>query len=247
MRARTVTSVTVELDQPDTWPSDTRAWIADAAADCRGSTELAPDLPNWLLEREEEFRASLGDDALLAYHCTRLLHHEREAILAERLRPLDGELVQRRIAAAVDHGVLDETAHRWVRDGNVYAINNTFGREGQVCFVVGRSALDLEADGLSPFLTYWGGEALRGGPGDAAPLRSIGLPAIVVCRLQLAPAPGRIVSHPPLSKLFVGASLGLEMCAGALHVYRRIAAANVVAVWQPGDPDYDRHAALPRD
>jgi hypothetical protein len=73
-----------------------------------------------------------------------------------------------------------------------------------VCFVVGRSALDHEAEGLSPFLTYWGGEALRGG-------------------------------------------LGLEMCAGELHVYRRIAAANVVAVWQPGDPDYDRHAALPGD
>lgn len=51
--------------------SDTRAWFTDAAAHCRGSMELAPDLPNWLLEREDEFRASLGDDALLAYHCTR--------------------------------------------------------------------------------------------------------------------------------------------------------------------------------
>ena len=238
--------MTVELDEPHTWPAQTRTWVSDAATLYRGSTELTPDLSNRLLEREDEFRRSLGTDAILVYHCTRLLDHERQAILAEGLRPLDGELVQRRIAAATARGALSDGAQRLVRSGNVYAINNTLGREHQVCFVLGRGALDSEADGLSPFLSYWGGEALRGGPADAPALRSVGMPAIVVCRLRLAPDSGRVVVHPSLSKLFVGTCLGLQMCAGEVYAYRRFTAEDVVAIWQPGDREYDRHTGLPR-
>jgi hypothetical protein len=235
----------IDVDADATWPDATRRWAEQQARGLEGSTEFLTDL-DITLEQEDVFRRTFAARKLFAYHCTRLLVHESDDIRTGGLRLLDESLVLDRIAAAVAHGQLPDAARSHAERCNVYAIRNETGRAGQISFIVGRSVFDDDADGCDSLLRDWGGESIRGGPAEAPALETIGTPSIVVARLNLTRRHNDPYSYPPLAKVFVGTLLGLERRFAELHYRDPVAASEIDDIWQPGDPDYDRHQRLPR-
>lgn len=49
---------------------------------------------------------------------------------------------------------------------------------------------------------------------------------------------------PSLHKAFVGRLLNLEDQGASVHYRSAVPSDQVVAIWQPGDPEYDRHVDL---
>ena len=232
----------INIDDPDTWPATTEAWATTRGDALRGSTEHTADLA-LDLDHEPAFRATFGDRPLLAYHCTRLRAREIENVRGHGLRILTSKLVRDRIDAARADAELPDEAYRFATTRNVYAIDNTTSREGQVCFILGRTTFDDDPWGCQPLLTYWGGEAMRGGPDDAPLLEMIGIPAIVVAKLYVSAS---TITFPSLQKVFVGRLLGTARPAADVFYKDVVPADDVVDVWKPGDTEYDRHPALPR-
>ena len=235
----------IDVDRPHTWAEATRNWAEQHAARLAGSTEFLGDLAI-PLELEDDFRQTFGPRKVLAYHCTRLLPHEVDAISTDGLRVLDQQLVEDRIADAVAHNALPHDARRRAQAGNVYAIDNSRGRAGQLCFVIGRAAFDEHAGGCDSLLRYWGGEAIRGGPAAVPELATVGSPSIVVARLNLTRRHNDPYSWPELAKLFAGALLGLDGRFASVHYPDPVAGRDILAIWQPGGPEYDSHAKPPR-
>jgi len=235
----------IDLDTQATWPEATRRWAAEHAGRLAGSTEFLCDLAI-SPEQEDEFRQTFGQRKLLAYHNTRLLPHEAAAIRTAGLRLLDEQLVRDRIADAIVRGELPDATRRQAETGNVYAIRNEEGRVGRICFVVGRTAFDEDPRGCEPLLRYWGGEAIRGGPGEVPELAVVGAPSIVVAKLDLTRRHNDPYSYPALAKLFVGSLLGLDGRSGETHYPDAVRGRDVLAIWHPGDSQYDRHTELPR-
>ncbi|MDQ3678293.1 MAG: hypothetical protein M3401_16095 [Actinomycetota bacterium] len=233
----------IDVDLLESWADATRRWAEEQAARFDGSMGPLADLAI-SPELEDEFRQTFGPRKAVAHHCTRLLPHEADTIRQRGLRLLDEDLVADRIAAAVEAGALSDEQRRKAETGNIYAIRNTRSRTQKICFIVGRAAFDDDPGGCDPLLRYWGGEAIRGGPDDVPEFATIGVPSIVVATLNLT-RPHNACSWPALSKLFVGKLLGLSEHAD-VHYRQPVPGSDIVAIWQPGDVDYDRHADLLR-
>lgn len=196
----------IDVDDPDSWPAPTRRCAAERAEQLEGTAEFTSDLAIRLIEEEDDLRSTLGHRKLVAYHCTRLLLSELAAIRGGGLRLLEQAAVDERLATAIESRSLPPAARAYAQAHNVYAVNTTARREHQICFVLGRSLLDA---GCTPLLMYWGGEAMRGGPGDAPPLAEIGIPTIVVAQLDFNGS-RQSVTRPALGKLFAGTLLGTQ-------------------------------------
>lgn len=241
----------VDVDDPGTWPTPVLEW-ADAWADeKRGTTEWTSDLK---IYEEEELYRMLSGHLVRAYHCTRLLDHERAMILKQGLRPLSAELVLERIRRAYEIGALTDDERRAFEAGQQFAAQGWGERvrwtRDQVCLVFSRGVFEHDAPGVDPLLSIWGGEAIyfplekaHGGR-----LRSMGKPSIVVAGLDLSsPAPlGNHRSSPSLGCCLVAQRLGFENRGSDVFYRGPIAPTNIVTIWQPGDPNYDRHTQLPR-
>ena len=241
-------SSVVDLDDRSTWPETVSAFVVEFEGKLRGSTEFTSDLEGGLIDREGEFRSLLAGHKLLAFHSTCLFDHEVDAIRREGLRRLSRALVEQKIKDAHAHGALSVDERARCLERNAYAIDNMTGREDQVCLVVGRKTFDEEAAGLSPLLGGWGGEATNGGPGPGEDpvLGTLGRPAIVAVGLDVAAGHRSVYTAPSLAKVFVGSGLGLRDAFGEIHFFADIPADDVLAIWEPGDEDYDRHRGLPR-
>lgn len=237
----------VDLDDRSTWPRVVVEHVDHLAEQLRESTEFTTDLrvsPN----AEEGIRSLLDGYKLLAFHATRLLEHEIPEIRSRGLRRLSRDLVNDRISGAHARGLLSDRERDRCRARNVYAINNVTGREGQVCLVFGRRTLDEEAHGLSPLLGGWGGEAMNGWPGpDEDPLlQRLGKPSIVAAAVDLEAGERRSFTAPGLANVFLGTKLGLRDAGGEVHTFVDIPAEDIIDIWQPGHPEYDRHRDLPQ-
>jgi hypothetical protein len=234
----------IDVDTPATWPEQTHRWAADYAQRLTGTTEYPGDLAV-PLEHEDDFRASFATRKLLAYHCTRLLPDEIDAIRERGLRRLDKRLVDDRIAAAAASGALAPEARAFAEMRNVYALGNERYRTDQICFVLGRSTFDEDPGGCDALLRYWGGEAMRGGPDDALLLGVLGTPAIVVSQLNLTGSHRHSRTSPPLGNLFVATLLGLRHRGADVFYRDDVPGEDVLDIWVPGNPQYDRHRELP--
>jgi hypothetical protein len=235
----------VDLDDPDTWPSDVIDWAQRWVSKLAGTTIYTADLvvP---LERENEFRALLAGTTLRAYHCTRLLDHEVELIRQQGLRQLSAELVRERIDAAYEQGALTETERVGFHESHVFARGHQAHREGQVCLVLGRQILE-EVHGVSPLLSTWGGEGIyMAAPELRTRLEQLGRPAIVVTQIDLSSDHRTHLTFPSLSKLFVGAVLDTEGRGADVFYRAAVPPEDVLEIWQPGHPEYDRNEGLPR-
>jgi hypothetical protein len=229
------------------------AYVSGWANRLAGTTEYPGDLAV-PLEEESQFVRLLGDRSLLVYHCSRLLDFEVESVRREGLRALSAGLVARKLNVAHAAGALTADQHARLLDSHVYALDNSDGRGGKVCALVGRTALD-DPFGLERLLSIWGGEAIYWAHGDdpaddplrlGGALRGLGRPAVVTLAVDLG-ALGRDATlfFPPLHRLFVATILELNEVCGEAHIPTAVQGSEVVDIWQPGHPEYDRHPTLP--
>lgn len=244
----TAAGQTVDLDDEATWPRPVLSFVDEFARRLEGSTEFTVDLGGGLIEREDEFCSLFAGRRLLAFHATSLFDHEVEDIRRRGLRVLTSRLVEEKIADAHARRLISAAERDRCGEENVYAIHTTAGREGRICLVIGRSIFDRDAGSLTPFLGGWGGEAINGGPGPGEDpvLRRLGDPAIVATAIDVRAGGRPVYAAPSLPKVFVGKRLGLEDAHGEIHVTTNIGGGDVLDIWRPGDPGYDRHPALPR-
>jgi hypothetical protein len=234
----------IDIDDSDTWPESVREWMAPYVESLPVMSGYTSDLAV-PLEREDEFRALVGD-RLLAFHCTRLLDHELDAVRREGVRPLTRELVDERINAAHARGYLSDVDRARLRQRNVFALGAAQHREKRVCLVLGRAGLD--DSGVHPLMSRWGGEAIYMADPDSTELAAfIGRPAVVVAAIDLSISHTVSPTFPSLGKLFVGAALGTGGRYADVLLQAPVPAADVLVIWQPGDADYDRHPTLPRE
>jgi hypothetical protein len=235
-------SYVIDLDDHGSWPVELLHWVRAQAEPYRGEALKPGDLPLSLCELDDELRALVGERKLLAYHCTRLLEHEGDDVRERGLRLLTRELVNSRIARAVEVGAVPP-ADGGLRTNSVYALRHTAGRDGQVCFVVGRAVFDKDPSGCEPLLSRWGGEAIYWALFDEPDAPRQGRPSIVLARIDVADV---FHTAPGLTATFVGAVLALDVWAD-VHVQVTVPPEDILRVWRPGDPQYDRHPELPRD
>jgi len=226
----------VDADQPSTWPPE----LTSLARKHLGASS------DTFARAEQSFRLLVAERGLLAFHCTRLLDHERDAIRSGGLLRLDAELVRSRIAAAAAHGSITAAERERATAANMYTVDQTNTlkwREGEICLVVGRSVFEDDPGGIEPFLTEWGGEAIRGGPDPEDVLRC-GTPAIIVATVR--PGRGELM-FPDLGPL-LAVRLGADGYSfSELHLRSAdVPGEDILDIWQPGHPEYDRHEQLPR-
>lgn len=153
-----------------------------------------------------------------------------------------------RIEMAVTRGLIDEELRNVLMNGNVFAEHDAHNRKDQVCLVLSRRPFD-HASNFGYLLTEWGGELITMSGGGAAvrpQLRRLGSPAIVVAGIDLSPGWRTHAVYPSLHKLFVGRLLHLEDLGADVFYRDAIPPANIVAIWRPGHPEYDRHVELPK-
>jgi hypothetical protein len=236
----------IDVDDPSTWPDRVRAWVEPFAEALRGTTEYTTDLAV-PLDLENEFRALLADETVRADHYTRLLDHEVEGIKREGLRPLTEQLVIDRITGACAHGVLDTPTRDFLLSRHVFATGGSSNRADRVCFVLGRGELSWSAAGCDDQLSVWGGEGIYNGAiGVEERVRGLGQPAMVTALIDLSAGWEVIYTAPSLPRLFVGTLLQTRPRHGEAHIIGGIPPEHVLGVHRPGDPEYDRHAGLPR-
>jgi hypothetical protein len=240
-----VQRVLVDVDDPTTWPKGIPEWVAPYVDALRGTTIYTSDL-RVPLEREDELRTLLAGHRMLAFHCTRLLDHEVADVRAHGLRPLTLELVNERIERAHAHGYLGDADRNRLRERNVFAMNEAEYREDKVCVVLGRAGLD--DTGVVSLMSRWGGEAIyMCDPDSEEPVAFLGRPTIVTAGVDLSVSHTLSPTYSSLGKMFVGTLLGTEHRIADVFVPGPVPAEDILAVWQPGDADYDRHPTLPRE
>lgn len=238
----------VDVDNPDTWPDRLEDWVhsrADQVRDIVDDPEFpCSDLP--LLEHEDSTRRLLDGYLLRAYHATRLLPHEADAIRTQGLRILDERLVTDRLDAAHHHGHLTDAERRALLAGKTLSDN----RVSKVLLFLSAASFTHDAHGLNPLLTNWGGEGIywqhihRDNP-LRTKLRSFGTPTIVVATLNLTTA-DKVLIFPGVIHALVGTALGLSSIGGSIHYYAPVPPAHIERLIQPGDPNYPQHPGLPQ-
>lgn len=231
------------LDDPRTWPDELATLVSDVASRTDHS-EFAGDLA--VRETDENLiEAVLRDLPVRLFHCTRLLDHERNDVLARGLLPATDELRARKLQAAAEEGHLSHELLAMLERHNVLDRQRP-NRENLICAVTTRAGLDDDF-GVAPLMELWGGELVNMDvPRDERrPLRDLGTPSIVALDVpaRFHPAWGWA---PAAAKLLVGTVFEIEDLGGNVHIRTGGHATPVAAVWQPGHPEYDKHPALPQ-
>jgi hypothetical protein len=219
--------------------------LADQVRDTVDDPEFAcSDLP--LLEHEDHTRQLLDGYLLRAYHATRLLPHEADAIRTQGLLILSERLVTDRLDTAHHHGHLTDAERHTLLAGRTLDDN----RVDKVCLYLSATTPIRDAHGLRLLLTNWGGEGIywqhvhNDNPLHTK-LRSFGTPTIVVANLDLTAA-DRVLIFPGVVHALVGTALGLSDIGASIHYYAPIPPTHIERLIQPGDPDYPQHPILPQ-
>ena len=167
--------MSVELDNPDTWPREVAGRVRGLAVCPEPWNDSR--LRDWV----EDELLELG---VVAYHCTRLTDREAEDVTRRGLEPLSSDLVSSRVRAAHTAGELGDDlaraieANHWAQEAN---------RVGQIAFFGSRAPFQHRRHTVHYLLGEWGGEsvafALERTPFQQE-LRHIGTPSIVVVTLD---------------------------------------------------------------
>lgn len=233
----------VDIEDQATWPLDVRQWVDDQARRLRGTTRFALDLD---LHAEDEFRNLLSNRMVRAYHCTRLLPHEVDAVARGGLRLLSADFVVERLAQAESQGYLTSAQRVALQRDH---LGNASNRRNQVCLLLGGNhAFEHDVAGVWNLLSRWGGEAINfshAGNSMVQHLQNMGLPTIVVARIDLNAGWRVHGCAPPLDRAFVGARLGLGDPVVSVHYRDAVPPHHIDDIWQPGHPEYDAHSELP--
>ncbi len=236
----------LDVDDPSTWPPELRDRAQTLANQLRGTTEYMNDLAV-PLEAEADFRALLSGCLVRAYHATRLLDHEVQMIRTQGLRLLSAESVKERINAAYEHSCISAAEQDMLHRSHVFESGEAEYRAGQCCFFLPEAMLWNRPPDINPLLSTWGGEAIKKSSRAAtlpAKLRKLGKPAVVVAHLDLSPGQ-EIQVFPGIQKVFPARLLNLEDIGADVFHRRPVPAEHIIAIWQPGDAEYDKFEDFP--
>jgi hypothetical protein len=227
----------IEVSDPQSWPADLRAWVEQLD---RSGREIDP----YMFDEEAELRTLLGERTLRAYHASRLLDYELDWIRERGLLRLNRDFLEHRVDVAHARGFITAAERDQVLRGNAYAVGNQHGRDGLLSLILGRAGLD-NAAGVNPLLGTWGGEGIHGWPlpGREENLRTCGVPTIVA--IQVHPRPDDIGT--PVTALLLTNLREPGSAYGDLIRRIDLPPHDIVDVWQPGHPEFDRHPELTRD
>jgi hypothetical protein len=229
----------VDVDDSTTWPEELSAQVNKLADQIRIANNDLSELPCCdlaLWEHEEGIRRLLDGYLLRAYHATRLLPHEVDAVHAQGLRILSPELVKGRLATAHQLGYITDVEHHKLLAGKTLTSN----RLDQICLFLSTTTIARDADGLHLLLNTWGGEGIYWQHAHSDnplrdKLRSLGRPIIVVAQLDLTVLP-RLRVFPGLANAFVGAALGLADVGGDILYSAPIPAAHIERLIRLDEP-----------
>lgn len=233
----------VDPDDVVTWPQELHEALApftEGVAPETYADELGVTLS------DERVTTLLGGRPLRTYHATRLLPHEVESVHRNGLVALTPGHAERRIVEAVSAGAVTPGDAERFRRQTVFATGYQGRREDQVCAIAGSTAFGEDWRGVWPLLSTWGGEAIymHADAGTRSRLRAVGQPAIVVLDLALTDAPWRM--FPGLGTMLAAHLARLPSRGADVFYGASVPASAVVAVWQPGAPEYDRFPNLPQ-
>lgn len=174
----------LDYDQPAGWPQTVIAFL----------DEHLDVLEDWLTTQRfatgsqydrlvEPLGELLRPHDILAWHCTRLLPHERAAILEGGMDLPSVNRLMRRIDAAVSAGAFSlEIAAKLQRRHQAHSPT----RAGRIWFLFTRPHND---DGVEDFFRLWGGESLYAAidrDAELGPiLRATGVPCVVEAAIPM--------------------------------------------------------------
>jgi hypothetical protein len=237
----------VDVDDCESWPPSIREDVALWARRLAGSTEYVSDL-EIPIELEPAFRKKFSGYLLRAYHCTRLLAHERQDVCSEGLRRLTVDLVAQRIDAAEKFQEISPEMAVLLRRENVFATGNAQYRKNQVCLVISAEPLHSDVTAFGDLLLKWGGEAIFkvANQEARAALTRLGIPTVIAVSIDISePAAGHL-TFPSLHKVFVGKKLDLKRSWADVFYKSDIPRAHIEQVAQPGDSFYALFPNLPQ-
>jgi hypothetical protein len=243
-----MTQTAIDVDAATTWPEDVRKLADEIAGVVRGTARYVNDMAA-THGSEDRFRRLFVGRRLRAYHATRLLDHEVALIREQGLRTLTEALIQERVNRAHAEGHLSSEDRATLLAGNVFAEGRSHGRRGHASLFISATPLDRQVYGVRPLLSTWGGEGIymaQGGWSLRHKLACLGRPTIVVLDVDLGPRPEVHGIYPDLWRLFVCRLLGREPLGADLLYKQSVSPSGIVRFSQPGDPEYDIHAKLPR-
>jgi hypothetical protein len=167
-------------------------------------------------------------------------------IRTQGLRLLTPDLVRDRIDAAHRFGYIKDNELNDFHSSHVFAAREQEHRENGADVIVGTNPFVDQARGCSALLSIWGGEAMYMSSRRIGEDRLIklGRPSIVVAHMLFDP-PERVASYSrTLLRAFVGMRLGLHEPATQLKLRTPLEPTEIVAIWHPGDPEYERFDGL---
>ncbi|MFE2473108.1 hypothetical protein [Streptomyces mirabilis] len=244
----------VEIDRPAGWPEDVKAYIQALAETVPDHVTDGGDLPFEVdLEgRDIELRDLLADRWLRSFHATRLLDYEVEDVQTSGLRVLTKSLVEERQDHALANEVITRAEHAALRDSSVFTAGgkSVQYRVGKVCLAGNAQPLHDHPYGFSHQLSNWGGEAQYATSVwehlDSARVKRLGRPAIVVALLDVSDPAVAVVTSHALIYAFVASHRRMANVGSQIDFEADIAGAQIEAIWQPGQQEYDQFERLPR-
>lgn len=238
----------IDIDDQETWPTELLELVDHWTSNCRDAGGYTLDLPI-PLEFDKKLQTILNGRLLRAYHCTRLLPHEKSMIESLGLRALSVELVKDRIRSAEDNGDISSSVATELLESNVFNLGEGKYREKQVCLILSKRLFRNSPDLCERLLSTWGGEAiykLLENPDLQSKLKILGAPTVVVARIELSNTCSEHSIYPMLLKTFVGSNLDLTDAHADVFYRLPIPRENIEQILQPGDRSYDSLGSLPR-
>lgn len=172
----------MEIEDEKTWPAEVVAFLEEKQDIFRNwKTRNRPADPKEYDEAIIALRKILrgADYTLRGYHCTRLTDEEIQSILANGMSLPSASMLQKRIEAIKQSGLIDSHTAEYLLSNNQANDDN---RAGMIwfCFYPPRIAGQR---GIERFFRSWGGEALYNSHEDDAfsgpALAKIGTPCLV--------------------------------------------------------------------
>ena len=175
----------LDLDAPDTWPADLLGFL-----DRHHGLFLAWEegTARWqdYDPAIDGLRELLARHALVGWHCTRLTDRERAVIAHDGMQLPDRTMLDGRLNALLQAGMLDEIRVAKLKANN-QANEENRARRIWFCFYPPRTAGE---GGIHWFFRFWGGEALYHSHAEDAEtgpaIACIGRPCLIEATVPLA-------------------------------------------------------------
>lgn len=162
-----------------------RLFVEREAQTVRGMPKLNPHGPAWCAMRDA-VTTLMADRVIRTWHFTRITDREIAAIARDGLQPMTIDLIERRLDALVQDGVIDSAGAAMLFAASPYHRQHDGNREGRIWLTA--QPIPIDDDAVIDLLGKWGGESISfthrsGAVSDR--LAAIGKPAIIEVALPL--------------------------------------------------------------